>query len=207
MNHQLYMNTKDFQPLAERKYQYVLAENGLFLLKENDVFTASVQVNPGEFGLLPIEETLKLKSHIKIPFIEIFPVVQFFRWVYDKHKTEAFLFITLDPKESKIGFFCPKQINGNASVHVDDDSDCPEQLLKIGTIHSHPCDAFHSEGDKDDEKYSDGLHIVCGNLRQLVPTFVVSLVVMGHRQRLNPEDVIEWQFDFNKDWIKKLSRQ
>jgi len=57
----------------------------------------------------------------------------------------------------------------------------PEDLLRVGTIHSHcNSEAFHSDVDKADEKFDDGIHITIGNI-SLLPSFSCSLVSDGAR--------------------------
>jgi len=198
------LNNKDFKPLEEQPYQYILAANGLFLAKENRVFRAVVKVEPGpELGLLPLQETIELKA-IRIPFAWVYRAVQFFRAVYKAHVTEAFLWVVLDPQTNSVSLACPKQKNYVGHVHAEEDPEIPDDLLKIGDIHSHLCGSFHSSGDVEDEKFGDGIHIVVGNLDAPVPDFTASLVVKGCRRRLEPGQVMELEFGFDHGWMRKI---
>jgi proteasome lid subunit RPN8/RPN11 len=200
MNHKLYLNHKGFEPFNDFSYGWIMAENGLFLAKDNPAFRAVIPVQLSELGVVPIQGYLELKDHIKISFKEAYRAVQFFRFISRTKKTEAYLDITYNQETYAVEFFCPKQYSTGGSVHVEEVYNLPDCLIKIGSFHSHPCEAFHSHGDQQDEIYSDGLHIVAGDLENEIPSFVASLVVKGYRQEVDPKQIIEWGFEFNKDW-------
>ena len=202
--HEIHLNSKSFEPLQEKRFQYILGANGLFLAKDNAAFRAVVKVEPGpELMLEPMTETLELKD-IKISFFWMYKAVTFFREVYKTHGTEGFLWILLDPESMKVSLWCPPQKNHPGHVHAKSDPDLPTDCLVMGDIHSHTCKSFHSNGDIEDEKSSDGLHIVVGNLNARIPDFTAGLVVKGRRKKLNPQDVMELDFGFDSDWITKV---
>jgi hypothetical protein len=195
----LYTGTERLEGFA---WGYFVAANGIFLLRENDVFRANVKVSPEEVGLAPLQEVIELKN-IQIPALWVHRGLQFFRTVYSKHGTEAFLWILRDPKSGEITLGCPTQRNETALVQADDDTE-PSDSLKIGDWHSHPCRSFHSEGDIEDERHSDGIHIVVGDLDKPAPSFTASLVVRGVRKELSPADVLDLNFDFDQKWLDKV---
>ncbi|MBI4450286.1 hypothetical protein HY634_04455 [Candidatus Uhrbacteria bacterium] len=191
------------QPLAPKPYAYVLAANGLFLAKENSVFSAVVKVEPEELGLLPLEERIELRAQIRIPFIWVYRAVVFFREVFRRYQAEAFLWIRMRRDTGEITLECPKQANFSGHVHAEPPDDA-DDVLTIGTCHGHPCDAFHSDGDVEDETHSDGLHVVIGNLNARIPDFSASLVVRGVRKRLEPSAVMEIGFGFDTKWMRQI---
>jgi len=199
------LNIADYQP--QKRYEYVLASNGLFLIKSNDVFRAIVPVGPEELKLQPMTETLELIGTIRVPFVWVHRAVEFFREVNRRYRAEAFLLILLDQASDQITLGCPKQDNSLSHVHAEPDSDIPDDLLRIGDIHSHPCTAFHSAGDVEDELGADGIHVVVGNLQLPVPQFTASLVVKGRRKPLAPADVLELDFEFDLAWLDKVNVQ
>ena len=57
----------------------------------------------------------------------------------------------------------------------------------------------------EDELHGDGIHIVVGNVDEAVPQFSASLVVKGHRKRLDPKQVMELEFGFDPSWLAKIT--
>lgn len=201
----IFPHTKNPSATEDYAYTYLLGPDGCYLRKQNPLCRAIVKIDPNtEFNLVEIKEELTLNENITIPARWVYRAVEFFRTVYRAHQTEALLLIRLDPENAEITLACPHQINGAAHVHADVDPTLTDDLLTIGTIHSHPCASFHSTGDIEDERRSDGLHIVIGHLDRPIPDFTASLVVKGVRQELDPAAVMELAFGFDETWLTKI---
>lgn len=214
----------DFTPLKDSPRQLILARNGIFLAKENAAFRAIIRQSPDagvierlkmhadgrpwevslkelQSSLVPLDEHLELK--VRIRQRDSLRAVAFFRRVFLKHRTEAFLYLTVNPDTGETGLHCPVQWNDPASVRVDVDDQMPEGRLRLGSWHSHPCGPFHSGVDEEDEAQSDGLHLVTGHLNRADPETVAALVVWGRRHVLTLDEVVELETN-DHTWIEQL---
>ena len=199
---QLPILLKQDETAPQHRYCLLLTKTGCFLAKDTLSFRAHVQIDLVQaFGLLPHEEFAELK--IKLPLRLVCQALDFFRHVFVEFRTEAYLAVYLDAETGELSLFCPKQQNFSAHVHVEIDPDAPD-ALKVADIHSHPSGAFHSPGDQVSEKQGDGLHIVVGDLGELTPEFVATLVVQGRRFPLDPEEVMELPPPLDPDWLQKI---
>lgn len=193
---------KQDETAPQHRYCLLFAENGWFLAKDTLSFRAHVQIDLAQaFRLLPHQEFAELK--IKLPLGLVCQALDFFRHVFVKFRTEAYLAVYLSAETGELSLFCPKQQNFSAHVHVEIDPDAPD-ALKVADIHSHPDAAFHSTGDQVSERQGDGLHIVVGKLGEPTPEFVATLVVQGRRFPLDPEQVMELPRPLDPDWAQKI---
>ena len=107
----LHLATADFVPLAGSPHQLIIAQNGLFLAKENPVYRAIVRqpwgVDPTLFPvgmdspfrgvqfdgksheLTTVVAGLTLK--LRLPFSQFCRAIAFFRHAFETHGVEAFL--------------------------------------------------------------------------------------------------------------------
>ena len=201
---QIKLHTSESLPGGEN-YRYWMASNGMWIVKENDFWKTVLPVDSTEeLDLQPMQRELKLKG-FRLPFQLVSQAVEFFRHVYRASKAEAFLWITQDDETGELGLACPTQTNRPAHVHAEVDDSIPDGHLKVGDVHSHPCSAFHSDGDVEDELHSDGVHIVVGHLERPIPEFAASLVVRGERIELDPAEIMDLSFGFNTEWLEKIN--
>ena len=194
------LNNGQFKPPGD--CYYLVASNGVFIIKENKCFSASVKV----------DECLKLQKHSegvkwklpKIPSILAQRAVNFFRYVREKVQSEGLLWIYYSPADQEDELFAPVQKVSNVSVSTEDKTPTPDGWLKIGTMHSHPTKAFHSGGDDEDEKHFDGLHITVGDLDQIIPDFSCSVVVSGRRFMQSTEHILDFDTAVCPEFISKV---
>lgn len=196
------LHTRTTTPGGEN-YRYWIASNGAWIVKENDSWKAVLPVNATEeLDLQPLEREVTLKDFF-MPFHLVSRAIAFFRHVANKHNSEAFLWITRDQETGELGLACPTQVNEPAHVRAELDDSCGD-LDKVGDIHSHPCSAFHSDGDIEDERHRDGVHIIAGHLDRMQPEFAATLVVRGERKELDPAKIMDLSFDFDREWLDKI---
>jgi len=160
-------------------YNYILAENGLFIRAQNPLIKATVCISPVEIrGLSPLKENIEL-VHGKIP-----------RRLYDlslsvlmaSSDREQYLAITW---EDEYHLRIPGQERQGASVKY--------QTLSspIMDIHSHgSMGAFFSCTDDSDEK-GLRLYMVVGRLDTLLPEVELRLGVYGYFIPLSIEEVFD----------------
>lgn len=160
-------------------YDYILAENGLFIRAHNPLIKATVCISRVEIrGLSPLEVQIGL-VHSKIP-----------RHLYDLSLSvlmagsdrEQYLAITW---EDEYRLRMPQQERNGASVKFES---LPSSVMDI---HSHGCmAAFFSSTDDNDEK---GLRIymVVGRLDTLLPEVKLRLGVYGYFVPLAVENAFD----------------
>lgn len=190
---------------------YLVAKEGLYLRKENVAFRASVKLGrllweKQDFGnrILDEEEFLEMKLP-KIPARIVGEWITLARMVRKAYKSEVLLLLFYSPITGEFQNRVPEQEVSPGSVRSKECIPAPEGFQLVGSIHSHPGEAFHSSVDKKDEESSDGLHITIGDLDEILPGFAVSAVANGKRFPLPPEEVIE-VVEIPEEWLKKIHR-
>lgn len=174
---------------------FLLASNGVFLVKEMDLYRACVEVK-GVPGLLPHQESIQLKIP-RLPRALVETCIGFFSTLYRRYQSEGVLLLFFSHTN---GFHveAPTQsvyrwASGRPCRRVDyENPPTPAGYSRLGTWHSHAnLPAYHSHQDHLDEAGEDGLHVVVGAIDRGDPSFSFSFVVNGRRFFLREEDVIE----------------
>jgi PRTRC genetic system protein A len=160
-------------------YDYILAENGLFIRARNPLIGGLICISPLEIrGLFPLEERIEL-VHGKIP-----------RRLYDlslsllmaSSDREQYLAITW---ENEYQLRLPAQERSSASVKYES---LPSSVMDI---HSHGCmKAWFSGTDNTDEQ-GLRLYMVVGRLDTLLPEVEIRLGVYGYFTPLCVEEVFD----------------
>ena len=185
---------------------YLVASNGVFLIKENKVFSASVMVDE-RLDLEEHSEGIKWKLP-NIPCRQVHRAIAFFRHVRELYQSESLLWIYYSPAEQEeYDLYAPVQKVSDVSVSTEDKTPTPDGWLKIGTMHSHPGEAFHSGGDDEDEKYFDGLHVTIGNLHKIIPDFSCSVVVAGKRFILPTDQILDVDTEIPSEFINNVEKR
>jgi hypothetical protein len=205
MKDRLYFYDDDFE--RNLRTGFVVARDGIFLITDSQAFYAAVPVDPNELRLRTVDKVLKLKDHIRIPYIEMGKAIQFLREVTKQKKTEGFLEIIYDSTANRVYFACPRQRCTAISVDVLEPTQLPLGHYKVGTCHSHPKGyRNHSAGDCQDEEYFDGVHCIVTDLDDSTPTIIATLVVHGNRRRLDPTELIEAEPSFDRTWLERIAK-
>jgi PRTRC genetic system protein A len=160
-------------------FNYILAEDGLFIRTENPLVKTTLCISPVEIrGLSPLKESIEL-THGKIP-----------RHLYDLSVSilmagsdrEQYLAITW---EDEYRLRVPPQERNGASVKYES---LPSSIMDI---HSHGhMDAFFSCTDDSDEK-GLRLYMVVGRLDTLLPEVKLRLGAYGYFAPLSVEEVFD----------------
>lgn len=176
------------QPPPTDDIYYIICKEGIFLKKKVGIMESVVPVT--EISILnSIKKTAKL--HIDpIPKEQVVKIFNFFRQVYEKHKSEGNVLLFYDQEKKEHIPYVPKQEVGGASVQYNKAVQM-EGCVMLGTIHSHAnFSAFHSGVDDADEKTFDGLHITFGNVMDATPSISASIVSNGVRFPVDPEQYL-----------------
>ena len=208
----VYLKDEELRGPINESLFFLLANNGLFLIKEMDLYRASLKME-GVPGLLSHEESFQLKVP-KLPKALVETGMGFFSVLYHLYQSEGILLLFYSPTA---GFHveAPKQSvylrgPGRPYYMVDyENPPTPEGFSRLGTWHSHAMfPAYHSREDRLDEMGEDGLHIVVGDLDLAIPSFSFSFMINGRRFFLNKEEVIEG-YDRSifppEDWVENVS--
>lgn len=115
----------------------------------------------------------------RIPKEIVGQILDFFRRVYEKDKTEAEVLLLFQPETKTYKVFVPWQICTGASVHsLYDPAEIENDWIVIGSMHSH-CNfsAFHSGTDTADASVFNGLHVTIGHVNSDKPSWAVMVMV------------------------------
>ncbi len=185
----VYVNDGNLKEFPSDSICYIVAKGGIYLKKELDNISSLTKVNKVDC-LEELQSYAKLNLP-KIPAEKFARIVDFFRKVYDEHRSEGVVILYLNPENKNIRIVVPKQEVGGASADYDADFTV-ENYERIGTIHSHAnFGAFHSGIDTNDEENFDGLHITVGNVADKAVSISSCVVVNGERFKVAPEDYID----------------
>ena len=178
---------------------YVVAANGVFLVRRTPLFTAATAVD-GIPGLLTHTPSLELRVP-RLPRALVERASGFFRAVYERFEGEAILVMFYAPTLQRFALVAPPQVLtgrfGGGRFRADlrlDYGTCEKpgpEYVRYGTFHSH-CELapYHSQTDVDDEIGEPGLHVTAGYLDRTQPEFATSFVVNATRFKLHPADVL-----------------
>jgi hypothetical protein len=188
---------ESFSPPPEPTF-FLLARNGVYLVKRSPLYEAITQFSGALPGLATQQPQLRL--HLpKLPQTMLEQLVGFFLEVFQRYGTEA-MAVLFYSQEGGFRVGVPwqqvRRLGDGASTagnyHVRYQRyPRPAHCLQLGTIHSHGDQpAMHSCVDAWDEQYVDGLHIVVGDLTAPRPSFSTAFVASGQRFQLPPEMVL-----------------
>ena len=210
MSAKVYVKDRKFVTSGESSYK-ILARNGMYLYKENPVFRACVKLGAvswenSDFGnrLLDQEESFELKIP-KIPSKIVEQWLVFGRMIKLRYDSETLILLYYSPSTGEFKNEVPEQEVSPGSVRSTECTPAPEGSYLVGSIHTHPGEAFHSKTDQDDESVSDGVHFTIGDLRKVLASFSIFGVVNGRRFPLDPEGVIETA-EIPEEWNKRIHR-
>jgi len=191
---------RELSPPPAADAYYVVAANGLFLVRRTPLFTAATAVDGGVPGLLTHVPSLELRVP-RLPRTLVERASGFFRAVYERYEGEAILVMFYAPTLRRFALVAPPQVltgrfsggRFRADLRLDYGA-CEKpgpEYVRYGTVHSH-CELapYHSQTDVDDEIGEPGLHVTAGYLHRSQPEFAASFVVNATRFKLPPADVL-----------------
>ncbi|MGH7819470.1 MAG: hypothetical protein ACREQ9_06845 [Candidatus Binatia bacterium] len=180
---------------------YEVAANGVFQIRESEIYRAVTREEGRIPGLLPATEELELKLP-RLPASLVEEVLGFFHAIYRRYRGEAIVILFYEPKTREFRVAVPRQSlpgrrtadgrwRARYAVRY-----CavprPPGFLRLGSIHSHAdLPASASEIDCEDEEWEDGLHVVVGDFDRADVSLSAAFVANRVRFRLRPEDVLE----------------
>lgn len=157
---------------------YILARDGLYVHRQNDLIEAVVKVSQIS-ALAPVvpRATLRVPA---IPASLVARIIGFFRYVWKVYGTEAIVLLHWGGRLRGWRIDAPRQeVTIGSITYAKDERFAGYQL--VGTIHAHPGSAFHSGTDRCDEDSLDGLHVTIGHLGETIHDIASVLVVNGSR--------------------------
>lgn len=150
-------------------YNYIVAENGIFIQAENDHLAATILIQTLQIrGLAPLQESFQMK-HNTIPNSL---VAQGINWMRERPMQERFFAITWQDNRYQLNI--PPQDGATSSLTYT----CPEN--PVAEFHSHgPHPAQFSQTDNLDEQ-SLRIYGVVSNLADPVPQVNIRMGVYGY---------------------------
>jgi proteasome lid subunit RPN8/RPN11 len=180
---------------------YVLAANGWFLRKSNELYASVTAVKSADF-LGQLTEGGMFKT-VKIPKEILMQVNGFMKAVYDKHKSESVVLLYHSFSQKRWIWAVPEQEVASASVNYKMTDKArfvfgkgvmealPEGYVMIGSVHSHASmSAFASGTDNHDECAFDGFHITVGNMDKDF-SYHARLIMSGMKRDVPLNQVVE----------------
>jgi hypothetical protein len=216
----IHFKTRDGRPVDEDASAYLLlASNGLFMCRQHEFFTASVEARSWPSELASHEPSLDLHlPPIPQPMWE--QIIGFFGRIAEDHNSEAGVLLAWNRASRQCELIVPPQIatisrswTGRSwpiGLHYEAPTDLGPDLSIVGSAHSHVFESAYSSGqDKQDEEYRPGLHLVVGRLQREPPELHAEFVVDGHRFDIEAESVIAGYDERNEDvpesWIEQVA--
>lgn len=178
---------------------YVLAKEGIYLRKKTAIGTSIIKIDKMPTSLGEVGNPTGFFSWGETPPVppEICAqIVDFFRRIWDKHRTEAEVLLTARiemndgvPSIKEWRVFIPTQkvsMGGVQSVY--EPSHIARGHMVVGTMHSH-CNfsAFHSGTDLGDANRMDGVHFTIGFVDRDEPQVVAMVSISGVHVNYKPE--------------------
>jgi hypothetical protein len=204
-------------PEREPSVYYVLASNGLFLVRNHPFFRSAVPAPSFPSELAELQGFFEPRfPRIPQPLFE--QIVGFFGAVAEVHGSEAGVLLYWDPPARAVRAIAPRQVatvagslygRSPVGLHYEIPSWLPPSWLLFGDVHSHAqYAAFASSTDQHDEAHRPGLHVVVGEIHREPPGFHVEAVVDERRFRLGLTDAIEgYQLRsqrFPRKWLRRV---
>jgi hypothetical protein len=191
------------------KTSYILAHDGLWLLKKTDFFW-SLRAAKVPNAVEKTEALINTHGLPLVPKEEMDTAIAFFRRVYAIHKSEAALILYWLPGTTQFKWTCPKQTVAPASVNYSDVPHPGEGWIVLLHMHSHASmSAFHSGTDDHDEKFVDGYNITIGKLNTPGYEFECRIMIGGLSLKSKMEDIVEnWLppvGEFPNEWLNNVN--
>ena len=209
-------NEEQFKQITD-DYCYMLGSNGFFVKKKNVAFNAlqpyfSKDKDAKEVhGLYKIEAvTTILLPNMTSKFVKTF--LDFFRYCYNEHKAEGFLYLYFNPDTKKYDVKPAEQEVSGAHIEYGEMPDPEPGFKPVGTMHSHGnMGAFHSSTDHNDQTEFDGIHITVGKIDTAAPEFDIKLYVTGQSFKVKPEHILPKmhvpKLDFPEEWKTSVKKK
>ena len=189
---------------------FVLQGDGLWQVRRNQIGTGFLHMYKEKIPGLksPLVEGWDLAVPL-IPFESFTKAVAFFRSVYKKHKSEAFIQFLYDPEAQAYSIHCPKQTVSGGSVKYTRDKE-DEKGIFVLEMHSHGnMDAFFSTIDDADEE-EDRFFGVVGNVDEYMPTAKFRASIGGKWLEMEIDDIFDTSLlknDFPQKWLKNIKKE
>jgi len=157
-----------YEPDPTKEFIYVLQRDGIYGVHENKLAKFTFKLGAAELPELNtvVSEGVELKIP-KIPYEMYDQLVEFYKHVYDEHKSEVYAVIYYCPEEDRFFFVVPKQEVSGASVKWDpnDMNEYNEKYIKVLETHSHNNMNGSFSGIDDTNHQEFGvLHMVIGTI-------------------------------------------
>ncbi len=174
---------------------YVVAKDGLFLHIKSLLGRAIIKSTNFPVHLPELGETGWFEFNAtKIPAALCSQIVDFFKTVFEMHKTEAEVVLLIHRQTKEWAVMVPTQrVSYSAVDSRVDPTRVPKDFLIVGTMHSH-CDfgAFHSGTDTDDADDMNGVHLTIGHITREMPEVASMVSMNGVHFTFKPEELADF---------------
>lgn len=208
----------DLEWPSDARAFYVLARNGLHLVRRHEFFESCVPARQWPRELEPQATFLRPRFPV-IPTVLFERVVGFFARIAEQHGCEAGVLLVWDRREERVRLEVPDQVGTMSrgwsgkqypiGLRYSSPAPLAAHCILFGDIHSHVDMAAYASGaDIDDELEAPGLHIVIGRIHRDPPDVHAEVAIDGQRFPIAPQDVIEGygqrDLDVPQAWLDKV---
>ena len=214
----IYVKTSPDMPWPGDRVFYLLAADGLYLCRNNELMRSSVLVTHGPSELADHQSALTL-TYPKLPRRLLEKIVGFASRVAQLYGSEAGVPLAWDRERRRYRLIVPEQTATVShgwfgeiypiGLRYEVPTELPPGWVLVGDVHSHVNEGAYSSGtDKEDETHRAGLHVLIGRLYREPPELHVEAVVDGTRFRV-PEPVAfagyrKRRLRVPQEWIDKV---
>ncbi|NTW34215.1 MAG: hypothetical protein HGB12_16625 [Bacteroidetes bacterium] len=200
-----------------------MQEKNIFCIQQNKLGTFCMQLNDKPLNVRGIKTLKPLKESFilnipKIPYFYYLQTIEYFKHIYELHKTEAYVRLFYNPIDKKFFFYVCRQVLTGAHVDWSEPKEDYSELDKLQSdnimvlqIHSHPSfTGKFSGGDDSDQNIFDGMYMVIGHIKDAKPDYEMRFVFPDKRVNIDLFDVFEKPSDVAldlslfPDWEKKV---
>jgi hypothetical protein len=195
--------------------KYVVAKNGLFELRDTEIFMVSAKPVEVKGMEVALAEGIIMKTP-KIPLQMYYTALKFLRAIYGRDGTEATIHWFWDREKEEYFLWVPKQVNAGAASDYERDKDeeftamC-NQYVWVMTAHSHPTFAGSFSSIDDADEKDTRLFMVVGKIMDEKQDIAIRTMVNGKPVNLKFYDVFTNPYDMAgeipKEWLDRCSKK
>jgi PRTRC genetic system protein A len=217
-SHVLQIGTYTFQPGVNSTT--LIQNDGIYTVKETDLARFVIKEVSYDFKGIVNGEYQKEGIQLKVPKVPakmFLDILEWFRVVYQKYKTEVYVRIYWNKIRQEFFFWIPKQIISGALVEWDIEHDNfpsdKDNILVVQAHSHHTMTGRFSAVDDADHRNLESIHLVIGDIFKIYPTYQIRFALGNKKVDLNLEDVFEplWKHEFDitmfGDYENKLSNR
>lgn len=212
----------------EKPLSYVLAKNGLFLVKRSNIAMVQIPLSKVEVNAPGLPEMVAgWDPYLPlIPFSLFCQAISFLKAAKEKYQTEALVRFYWNERKGDWIMVIPPQITTGASVEIQDGLEGPPDSIFAAEIHSHPGSSSSFSGIDDAHEQFDRMFMCVAFPKDAPPSFHarVGVECMDKWLDLDIQEIVDFSSmieiplsalftkgdpfpytDFPQEWLKRVT--